>query len=142
MVGIAGLDKSMETQFEDTVIGVGLHGEIMLIGGPHVWQVQTFFPEGIEDYLPYWDGEEENPDRCGFPTEPGVYRCTIEYIFVQGYFEGYMCDSESDVYINCIDPVKIISSSGLPEPGGYDGVVASRYDSSSNQEERPAQEKA
>lgn len=32
----------------------------------------------------------------GWPTEPGVYVGTIEYYFEQGYYDGYMADSESE----------------------------------------------
>jgi hypothetical protein len=32
----------------------------------------------------------------GVPDKPGVYNCTVNFEFHQGYFEGYRADGESD----------------------------------------------
>ena len=32
------------------------------------------------------------------PTEPAIYVCRVEFFFMQGYFEGYRADGESDWY--------------------------------------------
>lgn len=32
----------------------------------------------------------------GVPKEPGVYQCECEFYFIQGYYDGYPADGESD----------------------------------------------
>lgn len=53
----------------------------------------------------------------GLPTEPGVYRCTVEFWYSQGYFEGYPADSESDWWFKCIASEKLLD---LPRREDHD----------------------
>ena len=85
-------DYKHDNTFEGIIVAIDITGFVTLIGGESVWALHhTLGQESIMEYMS-WDGE----DRKGFPEEPGIYRCTIDYIFHQGYFEGYPCDGESD----------------------------------------------
>ncbi len=98
----------MTYTFEGIYIAVDLHGWISLVGGPDVWRLENMVADGINEHLPsQWGSKEDEEDRAGFPARRGLYRCTIEYIYEQGYFEGYACDSESDVYVNCLNVEEI-----------------------------------
>lgn len=72
------------------IIAIDLSGLVVLVGGDRVWELQNLLGPGecLADYIEY--------SRTGFPEKPGIYRCTIEYYFHQGYLDGYMCDSECD----------------------------------------------
>ncbi len=121
------------TEFKNIIIAVSLDGYVILVGGEQVWELKHYLGEDINDFLP-WDKEDLTEKKNnGFPIRAGVYRCTIEYHFEQGYFEGYTCDSESswDVYATNIERVipedkhKGISPDCLSEPGGDDDILES-----------------
>lgn len=75
-----------EREFPNTIIGVSVGG----------W---PFLIEGDPDLIKSMDGSNfedntQSPDK--YPKGPGVYICTIEFWFEQGYFEGYKADGESE----------------------------------------------
>lgn len=92
---------SRNETFEGIIVAVDINGHPTLVGGDGVWKLQNYLgpDEGLAEYIEY--------DNHGFPEDAGIYRCTIEYYFNQGYFEGYSCDSESDWGVVCHEAEKI-----------------------------------
>ena len=84
-----------EAEFPNTIFAVSADR-----GGP-------FLIFGADDLKQIMDGEhfEDNSPYSFklFPTKPGVYRCTIEYYFAPGYFEGYPPPGESDWDLKPVD---------------------------------------
>ena len=94
---------SWNKTFQDIIIAVDLQGFVVVVDGPNVDECVVLIGEDVtvNDYFGM-EGE-----RYGFPEEHGIYSCTIEVIFTQGYFEGYPCDSESDWDIQASDVQKL-----------------------------------
>lgn len=108
---------SVHRVFKDIIIAVSIHGDVTLVGGPNVWEAEHFIGEvGVNEYFEPSYNDDEKEDRHGFPEQRGLYRCTIEYIFEQGYFEGWKCDSESTWDILCSDVEEIT----IPEKSPVD----------------------
>lgn len=89
----------LERTFDNVILGVSIFGALFVISGP-------------EDLSQVLDGEmiEDNTQSLGkYPAEPGVYRCSIEYWFEQGYYEGWPANGESEwdlIPIN-VEPVSL-----------------------------------
>lgn len=110
MLQILSSPHLMKKTLKDIIIAVSVHGDVTLISGPNVWELDNFVGDmSVNEYFPscWHSGEEEEEDRNGFPSKRGVYCCTIITVFHQGYFEGYACDSESDWDIICDHAEKI-----------------------------------
>lgn len=67
------------------------------------------FVVDCNDELCTWmDGHCLADIECkGFPQEAGVYLCTIERHFEQGWSEGYPADGESDYWVVLRDVRKV-----------------------------------
>ena len=97
---------SHERAFEDIILAVDLHGTVSLIGGPNIWELDKCLGDmSVHEYFGFDD--DGNEDRIGFPEKAGIYRCTVDFWYEQGYFEGYACDSESDWGISVRDVKRI-----------------------------------
>lgn len=75
-----------QKQWNNVIFGVSTSGLHFLISGD-------------DELKQFMDGslfEDNSQSIEKFPTKPGVYRCTIEYWFEQGYFEGWRADGESE----------------------------------------------
>lgn len=77
--------KHIET-FNDVIIGVSIFGGSFLIKCPE--KMKSFF-DG-----PMIEDNTQSLDK--YPTEPGVYRCVIEYWFERGTYEGWDAPGESE----------------------------------------------
>ena len=86
-------------EFPNTIIGVTADGSRVLLMGD-------------QELAKYFDGHlfEDNcvSDKLPtFPTEPGVYRATVEYYFEQGYCDGSKADGESEWDYRLRDVVRV-----------------------------------
>ena len=92
-----------ECEFENVIIGVSASGGQFLISGD----------DKLKELM---DGEafEDNAQSLDkYPTEPGVYRCTLEFWFERGTHEGWDAPGESEwdfvpvnieeIHTGCID---------------------------------------
>ena len=51
-----------------------------------------------DEILQFFDGcfcEDNEFSKWHEGKEPGIYHCTVDFYFEQGYFEGYKADGES-----------------------------------------------
>lgn len=75
-----------ERKFENTIIAVAADGI-------------PFVVKGEDDLIKYLDGcwiEDNTQSLDKYPSKPGVYRCTIEFWFEKGTFEGWDAPGESE----------------------------------------------
>ncbi len=87
-----------EAEFPDTIFAVAAGGSpILVIGHPDLKNIM----DG-----PWFEENSQSIDD--FPTKPGVYRCTIEYYFQMGYYEGYPAPGESDWDLKPVDIQEIV----------------------------------
>lgn len=97
-------------KWDNVLIGVSFTGLRFLIDAP-------------DDLIKFMDGslfEDNSQSIDKFPTQPGVYTCSIEYWFDQGYFEGWRTDGESewDFVPSNIKRVEIPAPEIAPEQHG------------------------
>jgi hypothetical protein len=86
-----------EAEFTTVIIAVTYSGYPMLVDGSDELH-QIMDGDGFED-------NTQSPET--FPTVPGVYRCTIEYHFAPGFFEGFPAPGEADWDLRATDVVEI-----------------------------------
>jgi len=69
----------------------------MTIGVSRIEPETPFILDAPDEIIQFFDGffTEDNSFK-GVPKEPGIYHCTVDFYFQQGYFEGYKADGESD----------------------------------------------
>jgi len=69
----------------------------MTIGVSRVEPKTPFILDAPDEIISIFDGffTEDNSFK-GVPKEPGIYHCTVDFYFEQGYFEGHEADGESD----------------------------------------------
>lgn len=75
-----------ELEFRGTLIGVSSTGLRFLIAGD----------KKLKQFMDGCCFEDNTQSIEQFPTEPGVYSCTIRYWFQQGYADGWKADGESE----------------------------------------------
>lgn len=72
--------------FDNVILGVSIFGGAFVINGS-------------EELAKILDGpmiEDNTQSLDKYPTKPGIYRCSMEYWFEQGYNEGWIAHGESE----------------------------------------------
>ena len=80
--------------YEGYVIAVNQGGDMFIIESPEG------VPEWLCDVINEIGGILEPTDIHGLPSEPGAYVCDLEYVHVNGYFEGYRAPGEDSWYLD------------------------------------------
>lgn len=93
------MSGDFEKHFDNVIIGV-ISGQPVFLDGPDELKQLIGSSPWFEDRCIY-------DDISSFPRENGVYRVSLDYMFSQGYNEGYPADGESDESFTCSNAVKL-----------------------------------
>lgn len=88
-----------------TKVGEHHNMVVMVIDPKDKYGFLMTLPDELDEWM---DGHCIADVLCeGCPQEAGIYVCTIERHFEQGYSEGYKADGESDYWIVLTDVRKV-----------------------------------